>query len=67
MRHCQRWGLRLMLLVIVLLLGVRGWTVVKQHGHEEKWWDAPPSLDSLDPQEREAAADEVARQYGAKP
>ncbi len=56
------------LLLAVLSAGlIRGYSTVKQYGHESKWWDAPPSLDSLDPKEREAAANEAARQYGANP
>jgi hypothetical protein len=62
-------GSLLICCVLLALLAaglLRGYTAAKQYGHDNKLWDAPPSLDSLDPQEREAAADEAARKYGAK-
>jgi hypothetical protein len=50
----------------VVLIGVcwRGFTLLKQMGHDVKWWTAPPSLDAFDPLEREKAAEDAGRKFG---
>ena len=66
-RFCVSWVITVLLLVVMFAGVIRGYSSLKQYGHENKWWVAPASLDSLDPKERAAAANEAARQYGAKP
>ena len=52
---------------MLLVLALRGFTLLKAFGHAQGLWDAPPSLSAWDPGERIDAAEEMGRKYGGKP
>ena len=51
----------------LLAAALRGFTLLKAYGNDQKWWDAPPSLNAWDPSERIDAVEAEARKYGGKP